>query len=190
MRLLLTNDDGVDADGLQALHDSVRQCFGEAVEIVVVAPDRGRSECGHSVTTGRALQIEQIRPDWMSVDGTPVDCVRAALGLLEKKSRLCALWRQRRGKPWRRFARQWNICCSKGGRHLRHSCHGRFALSTPRHPQNLVPCSNVDGGNNQGVLWKSPAGQPIQCRYFPGFVVERESACNPSRSRHTNLGAM
>ena len=85
MRLLLTNDDCVDADGVQALHDSVRQCFGEAVEIVVVAPDRGRSECGHSVTTGRALQIEQIRPDWMSVDGTPVDCVRAALGLLEKK---------------------------------------------------------------------------------------------------------
>ena len=85
MRLLLTNDDGVEADGLQALYDSVRQCLGKTVEIVVVAPDRGRSECSHSVTTGRALEIEQIRPHWMSVDGTPVDCVRAAFGIFEEK---------------------------------------------------------------------------------------------------------
>ncbi|MGI9473313.1 MAG: 5'/3'-nucleotidase SurE [Rubripirellula sp.] len=82
MRVLLTNDDGIEAPGLQALHEAARNCFGETVEIVVVAPNRGRSECGHSVTTGRALRFERVRPGWISVDGTPVDCVRAALASL------------------------------------------------------------------------------------------------------------
>ena len=85
MRVLLTNDDGIKADGLSALHKSVQHCFGKDIEITVVAPDRGRSECGHSVTTNRALKIEEIRPGWLAVDGTPVDCVRAAFGTLQQK---------------------------------------------------------------------------------------------------------
>ena len=84
MRVLLTNDDGIEADGLLALHKSVQHCFDNEVEIMVVAPDRGRSECGHSVTTGRALKIEDVRPGWLAVDGTPVDCVRAAFGTLQQ----------------------------------------------------------------------------------------------------------
>lgn len=51
-------------------------------QIVVVAPDRQRSECGHSVTQGRPLIINQIQERWFSVDGTPVDCVRVALNHL------------------------------------------------------------------------------------------------------------
>ena len=85
MRVLLTNDDGIEADGLLALHKSVEHCFGNDVEIMVVAPDRGRSECGHSVTTSRALKIEQVKPGWLAVDGTPVDCVRAAFGTLQQE---------------------------------------------------------------------------------------------------------
>ena len=85
MRVLLTNDDGIEADGLLALYKSVQHCFGNEVEIMVVAPDRGRSECGHSVTTGRALKIDDVRPGWVAVDGTPVDCVRAALGTLQRE---------------------------------------------------------------------------------------------------------
>ncbi|MDB4730161.1 5'/3'-nucleotidase SurE [bacterium] len=85
MRVLLTNDDGIEADGLLALHKSVQHCFGNDVDIMVVAPDRGRSECGHSVTTSRALKIEQVRPGWLAVDGTPVDCVRAAFGTLQQE---------------------------------------------------------------------------------------------------------
>ena len=50
-----------------------------SADIIVVAPDRGRSECSHSVTNTRPLNIRQITPHWYSVDGTPVDCVRAAL---------------------------------------------------------------------------------------------------------------
>ncbi len=84
MRVLLTNDDGIEADGLLALHKSVQHCFRGDVEIMVVAPDRGRSECGHSVTTNRPLEIEQVRRGWLAVDGTPVDCVRAAFGTLQQ----------------------------------------------------------------------------------------------------------
>lgn len=86
MRLLLTNDDGVDAPGLRALHDSLRaDCRRRAMhdaEIIVVAPDRGRSECGHSITTGCPLHVEEIQPNWFCLDGTPVDCVRVGLHLI------------------------------------------------------------------------------------------------------------
>ncbi len=82
MRILLTNDDGIDAPGLVALWESINETFGDSLEITVIAPDRGRSECGHSVTTGRPLHVEQVRSGWFSVDGTPVDCVRAGLASL------------------------------------------------------------------------------------------------------------
>lgn len=79
LKILLTNDDGIDAPGLQSLYAAVRSCFGQAVDVTVVAPDRGRSECGHSVTSGRPLGFQHVRQGWIAVDGTPVDCVRAAL---------------------------------------------------------------------------------------------------------------
>lgn len=83
MKILLTNDDGFDAPGLAALKASILY-FGQTtgiadLQIWTVAPDRGRSECGHSVTTGRDLRLCQYEPNWFSLDGTPVDCVRVAL---------------------------------------------------------------------------------------------------------------
>ncbi|MCC9641907.1 5'/3'-nucleotidase SurE [Rhodopirellula sp. JC740] len=85
--ILLTNDDGIDAPGLRAMHASLLhwiQSLGreQHFRLVVVAPDRGRSECGHSVTTGRDLRVTQREPDWYAVDGTPVDCVRSAMTVL------------------------------------------------------------------------------------------------------------
>lgn len=85
MKILLTNDDGIDAPGLAALYDAIETNFGDLVELVVVAPDRGRSECGHSVTTGRPLKVIEQRPGWFSVDGTPVDCVRATTSTISPK---------------------------------------------------------------------------------------------------------
>ena len=82
MKVLLTNDDGIDAPGLAALYAAVGNSFSDLCDIIVVAPDRCRSECGHSVTNDRALKYRQVRKDWISVDGTPVDCVRAAFGIL------------------------------------------------------------------------------------------------------------
>ncbi len=83
MKILLTNDDGIDAPGLSALYECVLQAFGVSeTQILVVAPDRGRSECSHSVTSGRPLIANEVRPGWISIDGTPVDCVRAGLTTL------------------------------------------------------------------------------------------------------------
>lgn len=82
MKILLTNDDGIEAPGLQALWQAVEHFLGDKANVTVVAPDRGRSECGHSVTTGRPLHLQQIRPNWFSLGGTPVDCVRVALSTL------------------------------------------------------------------------------------------------------------
>ena len=75
MKILLTNDDGVDAPGILAFEKAMVG-FGL---VTVVAPSGALSGCGHRVTTDEALQVKQIRPGIMSVDGTPADCVRVAL---------------------------------------------------------------------------------------------------------------
>ncbi len=86
MRVLLTNDDGIDAEGLQALR---RALLGiPEIELAVIAPDSNRSAIGRGITTRRPLWVEEV--DFgdgtvgYATDGTPVDCVRfAALGLVE-----------------------------------------------------------------------------------------------------------
>ncbi|QDT01843.1 5'-nucleotidase SurE [Rubripirellula lacrimiformis] len=83
MNILLTNDDGIDAPGLAALYESIQRHIDSSISVVVVAPDRGRSECGHSVTTSRALTVQEVRKNWHSVDGTPVDCVRVATATVQ-----------------------------------------------------------------------------------------------------------
>ncbi len=79
MRILLTNDDGIEAPGLASLHRSL----SEWAEVLVVAPRDQRSECGHSVTTRGSIHFQQRFPGWWAVDGTPVDCVRIACQCLE-----------------------------------------------------------------------------------------------------------
>lgn len=75
-RILLTNDDGVDAPGLEALRAAVEE-LGEAL---TVAPSGPRSGSGHSVTTHDPLQLVPLGADRFALDGTPADCAR--LGLL------------------------------------------------------------------------------------------------------------
>ena len=86
MRVLLTNDDGIEADGLQALRRALLQV--PEVELAVIAPDGNRSAMARSITTRRPLWVEEV--DFgdgtvgYATDGTPVDCVRfAKLGLIE-----------------------------------------------------------------------------------------------------------
>ena len=75
MRLLLTNDDGVEAPGLQALTEAV----DGAGKATIVAPSEAKSGCGHATTTDRPFRLRQLAEDRYSVDGTPADCVRVAL---------------------------------------------------------------------------------------------------------------
>ncbi|KAA1261894.1 5'-nucleotidase SurE [Rubripirellula obstinata] len=69
---------------MDALVNCVSKIASPHDQVVVVAPDRQRSECGHSVTQGRPLKIQQVKEHWFSVDGTPVDCVRVGLNHLAK----------------------------------------------------------------------------------------------------------
>jgi 5'-nucleotidase len=86
MRVLLTNDDGIEAAGLQALRRALRGIPG--IELAVIAPDGNRSAMARSITTRRPLWVQEVDFDDGTVgyatDGTPVDCVRLArLGLVE-----------------------------------------------------------------------------------------------------------
>ncbi|MSP60481.1 MAG: 5'/3'-nucleotidase SurE [Myxococcales bacterium] len=83
--ILLANDDGVQARGLHALAERM----ADLGEVMVVAPDRERSATSHSFTLNRPLRVEEVRPGWFSVDGTPVDCVY--IGLLKLVPRKPAL---------------------------------------------------------------------------------------------------
>ena len=87
MRVLLTNDDGIHADGLQALRRALLELV-PGIELAVIAPDGNRSAMARSITTRRPLWVERVEFDdgtyGFATDGTPVDCVRLAkLGLVE-----------------------------------------------------------------------------------------------------------
>ncbi|MCU0314104.1 MAG: 5'/3'-nucleotidase SurE [Solirubrobacteraceae bacterium] len=86
MKVLLTNDDGIDAEGLQTLRRALVAVPG--VELVTIAPDGNRSAMARMITTSRPLWVEEVAFEdgtaGYATDGTPVDCVRfASLGLVE-----------------------------------------------------------------------------------------------------------
>ena len=82
MHVLLTNDDGISAPGLQALENAVKQL---GWQYCIVAPATEQSQCGHRVTTHQHLRVETLGENRHAVHGTPADCVRLALFALELK---------------------------------------------------------------------------------------------------------
>jgi len=78
LKIVLTNDDGIDAPGLDALVECVRQ-LGEAV---IVAPQHAQSGIAHRVTTHGPIHIDRLGKNRHSVDGTPADCARIALKVI------------------------------------------------------------------------------------------------------------
>jgi 5'-nucleotidase len=84
--VLLTNDDGIEAEGLQCLRRALAGLDG--VRLAVIAPDGNRSAMARSITTRRPLWVTEVPfgdgTVGYATDGTPVDCVRLAnLGLIE-----------------------------------------------------------------------------------------------------------
>lgn len=75
MRILISNDDGVHAPGLAILAHAVAQM----AEITVVAPDRDRSGVSNSLTLDRPVRLAKMPSGFISVDGTPTDCVHVAI---------------------------------------------------------------------------------------------------------------
>ena len=76
--ILLSNDDGINAEGLKTL----RNVLSGIAHVFVVAPDRERSAGSHSLTINTDLMFEEIGPDIFSLTGTPADCVIYALDKL------------------------------------------------------------------------------------------------------------
>lgn len=75
LRILVTNDDGVQSEGIVAL----AAALAHLGEVTVVAPVQEASAIGHALTLARPLRLERVRPGVFSVDGTPTDCVNIAL---------------------------------------------------------------------------------------------------------------
>jgi 5'-nucleotidase len=69
--ILLTNDDGIEAPGLAALYEGVK----DLGKVYVIAPASNQSAASHSFSLRKAMRVRQVRPDWFSVAGTPTDCV-------------------------------------------------------------------------------------------------------------------
>lgn len=106
MRILLTNDDGLRAPGIGALHDALIDARGEyggplrhgrektasPVEVVTIAPLTVQSATSHGVTFHQPLMVSEVqvneRMRGVAVDGRPADCVKLAL---------CSLWPERYG---------------------------------------------------------------------------------------------
>lgn len=80
MRILVCNDDGVHAEGLQVLTRSLKEI---SEDVDVVAPDRNRSGASNSLTLSHPIRIQHLSKSVISVQGTPTDCVHLAItGLL------------------------------------------------------------------------------------------------------------
>ena len=75
MKILISNDDGYLATGINVLTDALEQ----VADVVVVAPDRNRSAASSSLTLDRPLRVTKVSENRFSVDGTPSDCVHLAL---------------------------------------------------------------------------------------------------------------
>jgi len=83
MNILLSNDDGILANGMRALIEALSPKYN----VYVVAPDRERSAAGHSLTLHTPLRVEEVEPKygakrcWMTT-GTPGDCVKIAVNAI------------------------------------------------------------------------------------------------------------
>jgi 5'-nucleotidase len=91
MRVLLTNDDGITATGLNVMRRALLDL--PDVDLEVIAPDSNRSATGRAVTLHNPIWVEEVEfgdgTGGFATDGTPVDCVRfAALGLIDEPPEL------------------------------------------------------------------------------------------------------
>ncbi|MBN1593871.1 MAG: 5'/3'-nucleotidase SurE [Candidatus Coatesbacteria bacterium] len=75
MKILLVNDDGINADGIISLE----KALSAVAEVYVVAPDEERSACSHSITLRRPISATKLSDRKYSIDGVPADCVNLAL---------------------------------------------------------------------------------------------------------------
>ncbi|GBF78633.1 5'/3'-nucleotidase SurE [Aphanothece sacrum] len=81
MTFILTNDDGIDAPGIRALHNALGK------KGIIVAPKDPHSGCGHKVTTHQPIHLKKRSETEYCVSGTPADCTRLALTQIAKETK-------------------------------------------------------------------------------------------------------
>jgi 5'-nucleotidase len=79
--ILVTNDDGVQSEGIHVLAEAMKPLG----DVVVVGPLQEASAIGHALTLRRPLRIETIRENVYAVDGTPTDCVNLGCEIILKR---------------------------------------------------------------------------------------------------------
>jgi len=83
MKILITNDDGINAKGLIALYNSIRKI---ANQTVIIVPDRERSAVSQAITLHSPIRMKKIKKNIYTIDGTPTDCVYlTTLGAIDFK---------------------------------------------------------------------------------------------------------
>lgn len=80
MRILITNDDGINAPGLSVLEGIAAEIAGPGGEVWTVAPAFEQSGVGHCISYSRPMMLAELGPRRYAAEGTPADCVLAALG--------------------------------------------------------------------------------------------------------------
>lgn len=79
MTFIITNDDGIDAPGIQALFKAVN-----GKNVIIAAPRDHQSGCGHQVTTTRSINLQRRSDTEFAIAGTPADCVRIAVSQISQ----------------------------------------------------------------------------------------------------------
>jgi 5'-nucleotidase len=78
VKILLTNDDGFEARGINVLFDTLKEDF----DVTMVAPESERSTTGHSLSLDQPLRVSKVKEKIYAVTGFPADCVYWALGTI------------------------------------------------------------------------------------------------------------
>ncbi|WP_280547885.1 MULTISPECIES: 5'/3'-nucleotidase SurE [unclassified Halomonas] len=187
-RLLLSNDDGVHAPGLRALHDALLP----HARLRVVAPDRDKSGASNSLTLSRPLALSSLDNGFYSVDGTPADCVYLGVnGVWDEKPDLVISGINHGGNLGDDVLYSGTVAAAMEGRNLgmaaiamslvgaRHfETAGRVAASLvgaadqlslpPRSLLNVnvpdLPWSEIQGFRVTRMGYRGPAARPLEVR--------------------------
>ena len=162
MRVLVSNDDGVDAPGIRFLAEALRQA---GHEVTVVAPDRDRSGAQHSLTLDQPLRAKALGNEVYSVAGTPTDCVHLALaGMMAADPDIVLSGINNTGNLGDDVIYSGTVAAAMEGR-----CLGlpaiAMSLATVDHKRNT-------SRRRHARRWRSPSAWfPTRCRPTPSLNV-------------------
>lgn len=83
MKILISNDDGVRAQGINVLSEELKN----GNETIIIAPNKERSSCGHGITLGEPIRVNELENGVFECSGFPADCVLVGIGQILKDSK-------------------------------------------------------------------------------------------------------